>query len=153
MLGTTLLVLRRMNPGRSVSDHASLTGLWFHCQSIFILSESNSSLDTISPPSYPATGLPITAGIFPFSSPSIGHPSFHVQGMRVSTRPHPPRSWKITPYQLPLPSSTIVPWAAYGNPPNVDSSITFFSYGPWILSARYTNWRRGLLLGQEIMMR
>ncbi len=91
-LSTTREVVSLKCPGRSVSDHASLTGQWFHRQFILSLSELKSSLVTIFLSGHPATGRSITAGIFPFSSPSIGQPSIQRHGIKVSTRPTPPRS-------------------------------------------------------------
>ena len=127
MLGTTRDVFRRSQPLRSVSDQALSTGLWFHCHCNSSLSFEKSSLYTSPLPSYPNTGFCILAGILPFSSVSIGHPSFQVHGSSVSTLPTPPRSWNTMPYQLPSLSSTIVPCPTPLNPANSVSRITFFS--------------------------
>ena len=109
-LGTILLVLRRNHPGRSVRVNDKLSGLWFHCHSKANCGVEKSSLRVSERGRYPCTGFIMVSGTRPCSSPSIGQPSFHWHGMRVSTRPTALRSWKIIPYHLPSWASTMVPW-------------------------------------------
>ena len=110
MLGTTRLVFSLSHPARSVRLQALSTGLWFHCQcSPSLGAVVKSSLHTMWRSGSPLFKGRITVGTRPSSSPSIGQPSIQRQGLSVSTRPTPPRSWNITPYQSPYSESTIVP--------------------------------------------
>ena len=109
---TTRLVFKRRKPGRSVKLHASSIGLWFHCQW-----RPRADVEKSSPFTMAVSGCPLFSGrtkvgTLPFSSPSIGHPSIQRQGITVNTRPTPPRSWNIMPYQSPSSVSTMVPCAS-----------------------------------------
>jgi hypothetical protein len=92
-LSTTLPVLNRRKPGRSVSDQQLSNGLWFHCQFKLNRSVSKSSLPMILPLHFsPEAGISIHSGTRPSASPSIGQPSSQRQGINVGTRPMPPLS-------------------------------------------------------------
>ena len=109
---TTRFVFRRRNPGRSFRLHASSMGLWFHCQCSPSLASEKSSLFTMAVSGSPLTNGRTSSGTLPSSSPNIGQPLIQRQGITVSTRPTPPRSWKMIPYQSPSCVSTIVPCAS-----------------------------------------
>src|SRR5215217_623647 len=87
------LVVNLRYPARSVTDHLSLTGLWFHCQtngkaaSPFL--RVNSSLFTKPGIKPLLAGNFKSAGNLPLS-PMIGQPFSHLTGSIYGARPTDP---------------------------------------------------------------
>ena len=135
-LSTMRLVLSLSQPGLSLSDHALSTGLWFHCQCRSSFGPLKSSLTVMGCRGCPLLTGRMRSGTRPSSSPSMGQPSSQRQGISVTTRPTAPRSWKMMPNQSPCSVSTMVPCPTCGKPFSGDCRMTFFSYGPCMLSER-----------------
>ena len=104
MSASTRPVVSRRKPGRRATDHNSLSGLWFHCQTngsagspVRRVNSSGATMPGINP--LPA-GRSRVAGTLP-PTPITGQPSSHFTGTRKGTRPTAPQSWNKYAYHLP----------------------------------------------------
>ena len=95
-----------------VSCHSLSSGLWFHCQMRPNRGPLKSSLRSYGARrGCPCTGFVHVRGARPRlpSSPTIGHPSFHVTGMRSTVRPMEWKSCMSRAHHCPSGVETMPP--------------------------------------------